>query len=106
MPTTHDVTAQRIAAMKGVPYNRGPGPDIQALFEVIEVETIKTIGEARRQLRGYRCPVYVAGADAAATRVALMYYSGTDIGVMDPFGKILKSSTRPSYHDRLRNLTR
>jgi hypothetical protein len=48
MPTTHDATAQRIAAMKGVPYNRGPGPDIQALFEVIEVETIKTIGDARR----------------------------------------------------------
>ena len=94
MPTTHDPTARRIAAMKGVPYNRGAGPDIITPSEVIEVETIKTIGEARRQLRGYRCPVYVAGADKAATRVALVYYRGTDIGVMDALGRILKPSTR------------
>jgi hypothetical protein len=80
--------------MKGVPYNQGPGPDITTPFEVIEVETIKTIGNARRQLREYRGPVYVAGADKAATRVALVYYRGTDIGVMAAFGRILKPSTR------------
>lgn len=94
MPTIHDITARRIANMKDVPYNRGPGPDIITPFEAIEVETVNTISDARRQLQGYRRSVYVAGADDLATQVALVYYNGTDIGVMDAFGKILKRSTR------------
>lgn len=118
MLTTHDAIAQRIATLKGVSYNQGKGPDIITPFEAIEVETVHTVTDAARQLQGYRRPVYVAGADDAATQTALKHYEGTDIGVMDAFGKILKSSTRPSYrdrlrgspvqsyHDRLRNLTR
>ena len=94
MPTIHDVTARRIANMKDVPYNRGPGPDIITPFEAIEVETVNTISDARRQLQRYRRSVYVAGADDLTTQVALVYYSDTDIGVMDPFGKVLKRSTR------------
>ena len=94
MSTKHDETAQRIADKKGVSYNRGPGPDIKTSSQVIEVETADTIADASRQLRGYRCPVYVAGADDAATQAALEHYKDTTIGVMDASGKILKRSRR------------
>ena len=90
----HNRTAQRIADQKGVPYNQGQGPDVKTPRQVIEVETIDTINDAARQLQGYQRPVYVAGADDAATEAALEHYDGTTIGVMDPSGKILKSSSR------------
>lgn len=94
MPTKHDTTAQRIADKQGVPYNQGQGPDIKTPRQVIEVETTNTIPDAGRQLQGHRGPVYVAGANAAATKAALEYYQDTTIGVMDPSGKIVKPSTR------------
>ena len=94
METAHDETAKSIAVMKGVRYNQGQGPDIITSRETIEVETVDTVGDACGQLQGYRGPVYVAGADDAATRAALAYYRDTDIGVMNSFGQILKRSTR------------
>ena len=94
MATKHDKTAQSIADKKGTDYNKGPGPDIKASRQVIEVETVDTIKDAARQLQGFKGPVYVAGADEAATEKALKHYSGTTIGVMDPSGKIRKRSTR------------
>ena len=90
----HDKTAQSIADKKGTDYNKGPGPDIKASRQVIEVETVDTIKDAARQLQGFKGPVYVAGADEAATEAALEYYDGKTIGVMDPVGNILKSSSR------------
>ena len=39
--------------------------------QVIEVETEGTVSDGLRQLRGFRRPVYIAGADEAATRTAL-----------------------------------
>ena len=89
----HNRTAQRIADQKGVPYNQGQGPDVKTPRQVIEVETVDTIKDAGRQLQGYRGPVYVAGADAAATEAALEHYDDTTIGVMDSLGNILKSSS-------------
>lgn len=94
MSTKHDTTAQRIAGKKGVSYNEGQGPDIKTSRQTIEVETTNTIPDAGRQLRGHKGPVYVAGANDAATKAALEYYEDTTIGVMDPSGKILKRSTR------------
>ena len=94
MATKHDTTAQRIADKKGVPYNKGQGPDIKTPRQTIEVETTNTIPDAGRQLQGYKSPVYVAGANTAATKAALEYYDGTTIGVMDASGNILKRSTR------------
>ena len=94
MATKHDKTAEQIAENKGVSYNRGQGPDIKTPRHVIEVETVSTINDAAHQLQGYRGPVYVAGADEAATEAALEYYDGTTIGVMDSSGNILKSSSR------------
>ena len=94
MSSKHDRTAKAIAAKKGVPYNQGKGPDIKGSRQIIEVETTETIKDAGRQLQGYRGPVYVAGADAEATKLALDYCEDKTIGVMNPSGKILKSSSR------------
>lgn len=92
--SNHDKTAEVIAEKKGTDYNKGPGPDIQTPRQVIEVETADTIGDAARQLQGFNRPVYVAGADDAAAQAALEHYKDTTIGVMDPSGNILKSSSR------------
>ena len=94
MPTKHDTIAERIAKKKGVPYNRGQGPDVITPRQVIEVETIDTLQDGLRQVRGFRKPVYLAGVDEATTKKALETTEGTTVGVMDPSGKIRKRSTR------------
>ena len=94
MGKKHDETAKKIASQKGASYNRGQGPDVQTPQQVIEVETADTIGDAGRQLAGFRRAAYVAGADKNAAEKALEHYKGTTIGVMDDKGKVLKRSTR------------
>ncbi len=94
MGTKHDNTANRIARKKGVEYNRGQGPDVATPRQVIEVESVDTVRDGFRQLRGFRRPVYIAGADGAATRAALEAASGTTVGVMDQHGNVVKRSTR------------
>lgn len=94
MVTKHDNTANRIARRKGAQYNQGQGPDVITPTQVIEVETENTVQDALRQLRGFRKPAYIAGADAAATKKALEVAQGTTVGVMNPQGKIIKRSTR------------
>lgn len=92
--TPHDQTAIRIARLHGVLYNRGKGPDIETARIAIEVETAFTVSDAFRQLHGIRKPVYIAGADQQTTHLAMGKTRGTDVGVMDPHGTILKRSTR------------
>ncbi len=94
MGTAHDKTAERLAAKERVEYNRGQGPDVIGRNRVIEVETKNTVRDALRQLRGFRKPVYIAGADQAATKAALKASQSTTVGVMDPKGNIVKRSTR------------
>ena len=94
MATKHDNTANLIARRKGAQYNRGQGPDVITPKSAIEVETETTVQDGLRQLRGFRKPVYIAGADAAATKKALEVAQGTTVGVMDSQGKIIKRSTR------------
>ena len=96
MDSPHDATAKRIARRYGAEYNRGQGPDIETPKMAIEVETLDTVHEASRQLQGLKKPVYVAGADSAATQSALVHnFSKTNtIGVMDHEGNILKESRR------------
>ena len=69
-------------------------PDINTSSQATEVETARTVEDAKRQLRGFKKPVYIAGADAEATKKALESTKGTTIGVRDQSGKILKRSTR------------
>ncbi len=90
----HDQVAKKIAKKEGVKYNKGQGADILSSRRAVEVETANTIGDAARQLAGYKKRVYVAGADAAATKKAVERYKGTTIGVMNSQGKIVKPSTR------------
>lgn len=94
MASKHDETARRLARKEGVDYNTGQGADIISSRRVIEVETAATARDGLRQLRGYRKPVYIGGADAAATEAALEATEGTTVGVMDSKGKIVKPSTR------------
>ena len=90
----HDRVAERLAMKQGATYNRGQGPDVGNSQRAVEVETTSTVGDAARQLAGYQKPVYVAGADAEATKKALQRYKDTTIGVMNSRGQILKRSTR------------
>ncbi len=94
MPSKHDKTAARIARKLDGEYNRGQGPDIITPSQATEVETPNTVQDGLRQLKGFRKSVYIAGADAEATRKALEATEGTTIGVRDHNGKILKRSTR------------
>lgn len=94
MASKHDETARRLARRDGVDYNRGKGADVIGNRRAIEVETAKTARDGLRQLQGYRKPVYIAGADAKATKAALKAAEGTTVGVMNSKGKIVKPSTR------------
>ena len=94
MGTKHDNTANLIAKKKGVEYNRGQGPDVITPQQAIEVETVDSVRDGFRQLRGFRKPVYIAGADATATQAALDAAEGTTVSVMDPSGNIVRRSTR------------
>lgn len=94
MPSKHDQTATRIARGEGVSYNQGQGPDVNTGRRAIEVETADTVRDGLRQLQGFRKPVYIAGADADATEAALQVTDGTTVGVMNPQGRIVKSSSR------------
>jgi len=90
----HDKVANRIAKQEGTSYNKGPGADIQSNRRAIEVEKPNTIGDAGRQLKGYKKPVYVTVTDPKAIPKAVKHYKNTTIGVMTPSGKIVKRSTR------------
>ena len=90
----HDKVAERIAKRQRTTYNPGPGVDVKGSRAVVEVETDNTVGDAARQLKGYKKPVYVAGTDAKTVKKALEHYKDTTIGVMNPSGKIVKNSTR------------
>ncbi|MCY3808017.1 MAG: hypothetical protein OXG58_01015 [Gemmatimonadetes bacterium] len=94
MASKHDQTARRLARREGVDYNQGQGADIISNRRAIEVETASTARDGLRQLQGHRKPVYIAGADEEATKVALEAAEGTTVGVMDSDGNIVKSSSR------------
>ena len=94
MATKHDQAAQRLAKKLGTDYNRGQGPDVITDSQATETETSATVGDAARQLRGFKKPVYVQGADKTATDKALEHYGNTTIGVRDSRGKIVRRSTR------------
>ena len=94
MTSKHDTTAERLARKEGVEYNRGQGPDVNSARRAIEIETDATVKDGLRQLQGFSKPVYIAGADAAATKAALEAAAGTTVGVMNPQGQIVKRSTR------------
>ncbi len=90
----HDDAARRLAKKLGTEYNTGQGPDVITDSQATETETSATVGDAARQLAGFTRPVYVQGADPAATKKALERYEKSTIGVRNSQGKIVKRSTR------------
>lgn len=91
---SHKTTANRIARKYNTQYNEGQGADIQTSRIAVEVETPETVLDAKRQLQGYRKPVYIAGTNQEAVETALEITKGTTVGVMDNQGNILKKSAR------------
>lgn len=89
----HNAVAERIAQKHGTTH-RHKGVDVVTKDKAIEVETSKTVADAEKQLSRYKKDVYVAGTDKETTNKALNHYSGTDIGVMNSQGKIVKRSSR------------
>jgi hypothetical protein len=87
MGTNHDSTARRIARKNSTEYNAGQGPDVVSTRRAIEIETESTVKDGLRQLQGFKKPVYIAGANQAATKKALEATKGTTVGVMDPNGQ-------------------
>ena len=91
---THDNTAKRIAKRYGGQCNSRKGADIPLPTMTIEVETENTIGDAPRQLQGYRNKVYIATTTKKGIEKAIERAKGTTIGVMNNEGSIIKKSTR------------
>lgn len=91
---SHKITANRIAKKYKAEYNQGPGADIQTDGLAVEVETAESIGDASRQLQGFKKPVYIAVTTKKGVQKALERYENTTIGVMDGKGSIVKKSTR------------
>ena len=91
---THEATAKRIAKKLDAEYNKGKGPDVITSKIVVEVETPRSINEGLSQLQGFKKPVYIAATNESALQKALEKTKKTTVGVMDPYGKIVKKSTR------------
>ncbi len=91
---SHKATANRIAKKLDAEYNSQEGADINTARMAVEVEPPDSVSEAKRQLQGYRKPVYIAGTNQEAVEKALETTKGTTIGVMDNQGAIVKKSTR------------
>ena len=94
MSSKHDKAANRIAKREGTTYNKGQGPDVNGARRAIEIETAGTVRDGLRQLRGFRKPVYIAGADDESTKAALRATKDTTVGVMNSQGRIVRRSSR------------
>ena len=90
----HTATANRIAQVFGVKYNAGEGHDIEFDGMVIEVETTATVEMGIQRLLDAEGRNYVALTNKDGVREALRLVAGTNVGVMDPQGNIVKESSR------------
>jgi hypothetical protein len=90
----HTATARRIAARYGTVYNDGEGVDIESDGMAIEVETTATIEEGVQRLRNHVGRAFVAVTNKEGLAEALRLTQGTNIGVMDPRGNIIKESEK------------
>ncbi len=91
---THERVAKNLAKKFNADYNSTKGVDIVTNRMAIEVETTQTIGEASKQLAGFKKPVYIAATSSQWVKKALEKTEWTTIWVMDAEGNIIKRSTR------------
>lgn len=86
----HTATANRIAKRYGASYNADDGVDIKIGDMLIEVETTATIAEGVERLQQLSGRRYVAVTNNEGIAEALRATDGTNVGVMDPRGEILR----------------
>ena len=94
MPKVHDIVAHKIAKKFNTYYNIGHGPDIHKFPMVVEVVMAGEIEKGLQTIKRFEGPAYIAGATALAVDRAKIATRGSNIGVMDQFGRIVKRSTR------------
>jgi hypothetical protein len=91
----HTATANRIAKKFGTTVNGDGKPDVDTSIVVVEVETSATIRDGIRRLATAAKPAFVAVTNKEAIIDALRHTHGTNVGVMDPQGEIVKQSQPP-----------
>ena len=64
--------------------------DVRTADAIIEVETEATIQRGVRRLKTFEGPVYLAVDQPRALPEALRVTNGSQVGVMDPQGNIVK----------------
>lgn len=93
--TRHNRIAEALAKRCGGEYNPERGADIVTGREAIEVEIdLGKLGDGKRQLQGYRKLRYLAVPDEHVP-AAVEAAEGTQIGVMNERGRIVKPAVRP-----------
>jgi hypothetical protein len=86
----HTATLRRIAKRYGGMIGTDGQADITAGEMVIEVETAATLAAGINKLKSHACKRYVAVTNQEAIVEALRMTAGTDIGVMNPQGDIVR----------------
>ena len=90
----HDKIAERLARKFNTEYKSDKGIDIVTSTKVIEVETKKgSIQQGIDQVVKSSKPRYLA-VNKLNIKSALEATEGTGIGIMGPFGKIIKKASR------------
>jgi hypothetical protein len=89
----HTATGRRIAKRYKTTYNDGDGIDIATDGMVIEIETTATIEDGVERLKVHLGRAFVAVTNKEGIAEALRLTQGTNVGVMDPRGNIIKDSS-------------
>jgi hypothetical protein len=91
----HSAAVNRIARRYGGRVSLDGDPDVVAPAVAIEVETSATIRQGIRRLSDIAGPTFVAVTNKEAIVEALRQSHGTNVGVMDAQGEIVKQSQPP-----------
>lgn len=101
MNKAHTATLNRICQRYGVQPATEAGFDIKTDGLIIEVETSASIVEAVERLKEQRGPVYIALTNKEGLRGAMGHVDGTEIGLMDPQGNVLRPSGDHEFSPQL-----
>ncbi len=88
----HTATANRIARRLQTVVNTGSGFDIQADGITIEVETTASMLSGEERLSSVPGRVYIAMTNKDGVKSALAATDGSRVGIMDPYGNIVRES--------------
>ena len=91
----HSAVVRRLNERYGNGVANSNGFDVHIGDLIIEVETSATICEAIEKLRRAAGRCYIAVTNREAIEDAVALTAPTDIGVMDPWGEIVREIPRP-----------